>query len=233
MKNLLLLLILLLNGCAGVFMYDIHRHSDWSKLDSVEKKTVIENRDVRVNLFTDDKNIIYVGVRTPFETRSEGRNDKLVYGETSKANSIAQSKCKSEFNLYKAEKINSRVMSEEETAKLKLWLKTYYVYKCSKSLDQIASESYEVPNSSFGKTNTLVRTFKCTYKNGYSTIRINGSSANEITSAGISIDYSNVTISDKGAFSLTGASNDPGRSWFIGTISFLLLDIQMNQASCK
>ena len=233
MKKFLPLCILLLSSCAGVVMYDIHRYPDWSKLDSVEKTAILENRDARANLFKDDKRIIYVGVRTPFESRVEGRNDKLVYGEASKANAIAQSKCKSEFNLHKAEKINSRVMSEEETAKLKLWLKTYYVFKCSKSSDQISSGSYKAPVSSSGKINTLVRSFRCSYKNGPSEIRINGSTAQEITSVGIRINYSNVTISDKGAFTLTGASNDPGRTWFIGAKSFLLLDIQSNEASCK
>ena len=233
MKKLLLVCILLLNACNGVFVYDLHRHSDWTKLSTKEKFAIIENGDARPNLFDGDSNIIYVGVRTPFDSRKEGSSGRLLYGELSKVKFIASDKCKSFFNLNNSKHVNSRVMTKDETDRLKLWFKTYYVFKCSKSSDQIASESNKAPISSLGKTNTLIRSFKCSYQNGYSTIRINGSSAEEITSLGITINYSNVTISDKGAFSLTGASNDPGRSWFIGAKSVLLLDIQMNPANCK
>ena len=233
MKRILPLCILLLSGCSGVFVFDNHRLPEWTKLSSNERNLIFENRDARINLFQDDKNIVYVRVRTPFDTRVEGKNNKVLPGEISKSNIVAKSKCKNEFNLHSAEKINLRVMTQEETARFKLWGKNYYVYKCSKSLDQISSESYKAPVSSSGKINTLVRSFKCSYKNGPSEIRINGSTAQEITSVGISINYSKVTISDKGAFTLTGASNDPGRTWFIGAKSFLLLDIQSNEASCK
>jgi len=214
-------------------VFDNHRLPEWTKLSSNERNLIFENRDARINLFQDDKNIVYVRVRTPFDSRYEGKNNKVLPGELSKSNIVAKSKCKNEFNLHSAEKINLRVMTQQETARFKLWGKNYYVYKCSQSLDQIASKRSKAPATTYGKTNTLVRSFKCSYLNGPSEIKINGSNAHEITSVGIRINYSNVTISDKGAFTLTGASNDSGRSWFIGATSYLLLDIQTNPANCK
>ena len=64
-----------------------------------------------------------------------------------------------------------------------------------------------------------------------SKIKIRGATAAETTSAGVLITYSNVNLSDKGAFSLSGSSKDT-RAWFIGAASFLLLDIQTIPARC-
>ena len=46
--------------------------------------------------------------------------------------------------------------------------------------------------------------------------------ASEITAIGVTINYSIVDMSDKGAFTLTGSSK-MGRAWFIGAKSFLFL----------
>ena len=76
------------------------------------------------------------------------------------------------------------------------------------------------------------RSFTCSYGNERSKIKITGSTAKEITAAGIVITYSNVSKSDKGAYSLEGSSKK-GRAWFIGAISYLLLDTNMIPYKCK
>ena len=63
-------------------------------------------------------------------------------------------------------------------------------------------------------------------------IKIRGGTATEITAAGISINYSIVELTNKGAFSLEGSSK-VGRAWFIGAQSFLLLDIDMVPYNCN
>jgi hypothetical protein len=83
--------------------------------------------------------------------------------------------------------------------------------------------------------NTLNRSFVCSYKfnpNEKSKIKIRGGTATEITAAGISINYSIVELTNKGAFSLEGSSK-VGRAWFIGAQSFLLLDIDMVPYNCN
>ena len=89
--------------------------------------------------------------------------------------------------------------------------------------------------SSFSK-NTKKRSFICSYSvipSEKSKILIDGPKAYETTAIGVQIKYSNVNLSDKGAFSLQGASNDPGRAWFIGSQSFLLLDTDMLPYNCN
>jgi hypothetical protein len=88
-------------------------------------------------------------------------------------------------------------------------------------------------NKKLRSNNVPIKSFKCTFQSGSSIIKIYKSTAQETTSAGIYITYSEATVSDAGAYSLTGASNDPGRAWFIGALSFLILDTQMNPAKCK
>ena len=79
---------------------------------------------------------------------------------------------------------------------------------------------------------SFAQSFTCRYSGGESEIEISGSSATEMTSAGIVISYSSVNLTDKGAYSLKGSSKDT-RAWFIGAISFLLLDANMIPADCK
>ena len=65
-----------------------------------------------------------------------------------------------------------------------------------------------------------------------SKIEIRGNTATETTAVGISINYSIVNLSNKGAFTLEGSSKD-GRVWFIGAQSFLILDVNPLPYDCK
>jgi len=78
---------------------------------------------------------------------------------------------------------------------------------------------------------SLAASFTCNYSGGSSNIKISGGTAVETTSAGVVITYSKADKTPKGAYSLQGSSKD-GRAWFIGAMSFLLLDAQMNSAQC-
>jgi len=80
--------------------------------------------------------------------------------------------------------------------------------------------------------NTLNRSFVCSYGGEKSQIKIRGGTATETTAIGISINYSVVNYSSKGAFTLQGSSKD-GRAWFIGAQSFLLLGVEMIPYKCK
>ena len=79
---------------------------------------------------------------------------------------------------------------------------------------------------------SLAASFTCNYSDGSSKIKISGSTAVETTSAGVVINYSNANKTPKGAYNLQGSSKD-GRAWFIGAMSFLLLDVQMISAQCR
>ena len=83
--------------------------------------------------------------------------------------------------------------------------------------------------------NTLNRSFICSYKfnsSERSKIKIRGGTATEITAAGISINYSVVELTSKGAFALEGSSKY-GRTWFIGAKSFLILGVEMIPYNCN
>jgi len=83
--------------------------------------------------------------------------------------------------------------------------------------------------------NTLNRSFVCSYKfnpSEKSKIKIRGSTATETTAIGISINYSIVNLSGKGAFSLEGSSKQD-RAWFIGAKSFLLLGVDVIPYNCN
>ena len=90
-------------------------------------------------------------------------------------------------------------------------------------------------SSNVTSTNKLNRTFICkyaVYPNEKSIIEIRGSTATETTAIGVTINYSIVNLSNKGAFTLEGSSKQ-GRAWFIGAQSFLLLDVEMLQYTCN
>jgi hypothetical protein len=79
---------------------------------------------------------------------------------------------------------------------------------------------------------SLAASFTCDYSGGSSKIKISGSTAIKTTSAGVVITYSNANKTPKGAYNLQGPSKN-GRAWFIGAMSFLLLDVQMISAQCR
>ena len=105
------------------------------------------------------------------------------------------------------------------------------MYECSQETPKKKSITQNATTS----INSTNRNFTCDYVDNISEkskIVIRGPEATEETAIGIIINYSIVEISDKGAFTLKGASNDPGRAWFIGAQSFLLLDAKVLPYNC-
>ena len=99
----------------------------------------------------------------------------------------------------------------------------------AKKEKEIKKQSTSISN------NTINRSFVCSYKfnpSEKSKIKIRGSTATETTAIGISINYSIVNLSGKGAFSLQGSSKQD-RAWFIGAKSFLLLGVEAIPYNCN
>ena len=204
-----------------------------------------DHRDARVNILNeknDPVNMIYVGVS---DNKSEAFFKKVY--ETSvlykgaqhvaPKEVIARQQCVKNFSLEKPVFKKMLEITKEQKKKYKLSFKRYAKYLCEKSEMQLAYEQQEKKKnkSSFSK-NTKKRSFICSYSvipSEKSKILIDGPKAYETTAIGVQIKYSNVKLSDKGAFSLQGASNDPGRAWFIGSQSFLLLDTDMLPYNCN
>ncbi len=226
----MLALGLLLSGC-----YVTHNPSAIRKTTDTEYKKIKDTRDARINILKGDKNLVYVGiwlVQSDMKLRGTdmGWLTSHIKEEDIIIKNIANNKCKKDLNLNRAKKIKTWHTTKEEAKKYNLWLKSYDVFKCEKSLEQINSE-----NVALKSNNTLNRSFVCSYKfnpSEKSKIKIRGKTATEITAVGISINYSIVNLSSKGAFSLQGSSKD-GRAWFIGAKSFLLLDDNGLEYNCK
>jgi len=106
---------------------------------------------------------------------------------------------------------------------------SHFEYECGK---EKLKKKLNNNNSSLVSNNTLNKNFVCSYGGEKSKIEIRGSTATETTAIGISINYSIVNLSDKGAFSLQGSSKQD-RAWFIGAQSFLLLGIEMIPYDCN
>ena len=204
-----------------------------------------DHRDTRKNILNERNDpiyMIYVGVS---DDKSEAFTKKVY--ETSIFHKgaqhvapkevIARQQCVKNFSLEKPVFKKMIEVSKEQRKEYKLFFKRYAKYLCEKSDMQLAYEQQEKKSndSSFAK-NTKKKSFTCSYSlipSEKSKIFIDGPEATEITAIGIKIKYSNVNLSDKGAFSLQGASNDPGRAWFIGSQSFLLLDTDMLPYNCN
>ena len=211
------LLILFLNSCVS------DNPSEFLKLPKNERLKIVKNLDARVNIFDNEKDIVYVGT---WGSRVFKGGDG--YGKD-KIYNIAVRFCKEKLKLDSAKKIGTKIMNKEETEKYKLWNKVYVKYQCFQSELQKKEEAKKTSN------NKLTRSFTCNFSentNEKSKIFIKGPVAMEETAIGIIINYKIVNISDKGAFTLQGASNDPGRTWFIGSQSYLLLDTQILPYNC-
>lgn len=173
--------------------------------------------DARINIFPDDKNIIYVGLDT----------NQSVF-------QVAKALCKKHFNSLKVNNIGDIQVKKELKKRNLLKYNKYEKYRCEKTLSNDFVENDN--QSGISKTtnvsnNILNRTFNCTYPGGSSKIIIKGGTATEITSAGVNINYLKVDFNE-GAFTLSESSKD-GRSWFIGGMSILLLDIEIIRAKCR
>lgn len=229
MKNVLafLLLGLLISSC----VVDSHRLKEWNKIPFKERMKIAENLDTRSNLFKDDENTLYVGTWGTRKTSGKDGFDEY------KIQNVAIKFCKEKFNRNKAVRIEKIVMTKEQTEKYKLYNQVYIKYICEKSDAQlIAKQKEDIKKQKLSLSkNTKIRRFTCSFSaipSEKSKILIDGPKAYETTAIGIDIIYSNVNLSDKGAFTLQGASNDQGRTWFIGSKSFLLLDTQMLPYDC-
>jgi len=106
---------------------------------------------------------------------------------------------------------------------------TQYEYDCVKKKIE---NQIETKSSTSVSNNSINRSFVCSYGGEKSKIKISGSTATETTAIGISINYSIVNLSDKGAFTLRGSSKQD-RAWFIGAQSFLLLGTDMIPYDCN
>ena len=211
------LLMLFLTSCVS------DNPVEFLKLPKNERLEIVKNLDARVNIFDDEKDIVYVGT---WGSRVFKGGDG--YGKD-KIYNIAVRFCKEKLELDSAKKIGTKTMNKEETEKYKLWNKVYVKYQCFQSELQKIEEAKKTSN------NKSTRSFTCSFSentNEKSKILINGPVAIEETAIGITINYNTVNISDKGAFTLQGASNDPGRVWFIGAQSFLLLDTKVLPYNC-
>ena len=220
MKKLLGIVVLglLLSGCAPNMDYLV-----FNKTFS-ERVQLILDRHARVNLFEGDKNKIYLNKK--FGT--------MPIGYTTDINEVAQRLCMEKFNSKTAKHVGSRVMTKTEIKELILHGTKYEIYKCEENKKKITSKS-KSKSSNDASANKLNRTFKCKYAiypSERSIIKIRGGNATEKTAIGITINYSIVNLSDKGAFTLEGSSQQ-GRAWFIGAQSFLLLDNEMLQYICN
>ena len=216
---------LLLSGCAPNM-----NHLVFNKTFS-ERVQLILDRHARVNLFKGDENKIYLNNK--FGT--------MPFGYTTDINEVAQRICVEKFNFETAKHVGSRVMTKTEIEELVLHGTKYEIYKCEETKKKITSNSESSNDTSTNKssnvtsTNKLNRTFICkyaVYPSEKSIIEIRGSTATETTAIGVTINYSIVNLSNKGAFTLEGSSKQ-GRAWFIGAQSFLLLDVEMLQYTCN
>ena len=227
MKKLLAIVVLgfLLVSC-------VQNISDFNKKSWQTRIAIIDSRDVQTNLFDNDKFNIYLGTNADWDEKWQNYGYEI---NPSNPNNnplkvVAKEQCKRIFNSDNPKKIEVYEPTRKVIKEKKFYYKRYTKYKCENP--QPRSVKKDNKSSSLAvSNNTLSRTFNCSYSGGTSKIKIRGATAAETTSAGVLITYSNVNLSDKGAFSLSGSSKDT-RAWFIGAASFLLLDIQTIPARC-
>ena len=219
MKKLLAIVVLgsLLVGC-GVQNYSEFRKKSWS-----EREYMLINRDLRFNLFENDKNNIYLATFSDLEERytnyahSVNPSNKW-YNPLDK---IAKKHCMKLFNSEEPSIVEIYKPTKDEIKDKKLFHKKYTKYEClNPKPNYVENKKSKEIKSAKVSNNTLNRTFNCSYPSGSSKIRIRGGTATELTSAGVEIKYNYVELTKKGAFSLE-QSTKPGRVFFIGAQSFL------------
>ncbi len=211
-----LVLGLLFSGCAPNMSHLVMNKTFGERVE------LINDRHSRINLFDGDIDKIYVN--TKFGTMPLGYPNSI--------EDVAKRLCRTKLNSQVAKYIGSRTMTKTEIKELILHGTKYEIYRCERNKKINISENKTSNNES---TNKLNRTFTCSFANNpneKSTIKIRGGSASETTAVGVLINYSKVSISSKGAFTLEQSSK-PGRAWFIGAKSFLLLDVAMYPYSCN
>ena len=247
MKKLLgiLALILILSSCTG---------RTWEEINHA-----VDHRDTRINIFNTDKDTpktIYVGVGSDTDEKWKNKyyTKSIVQPKAqhfAPKEVIAEQQCVKNFGVEKPVFIEMLEFSKEKIKEYRLSFKKYAKYSCEISDRQLKeAKIFEENTPSFEKNdtkakenketktakvsnNTMNRTFNCSYPNGSSKIKIRGGTATEITSIGIEIKYNYVELTSKGAFSLE-QSTKPGRTFFIGAVSFLGLGgTEMYEANCQ
>ena len=249
MKKLLGIVVLglLLGGCVQNF-------KEFKKMSVSERDKMIYDRDFRTNLFEGDLDILYIDTRAVNINGKPSLSERTSYSNLLTGKVYMQSMlvtakriCKREMGKGAANFLDTRIMTKDEINKFKLFGIEYDFFKCTKSQKEIAKaeKDKEIAKAEKEKeikkqnisisNNTRNRSFVCSYKfnpSEKSKIKIRGGTAKEITAAGISINYSIVELTNKGAFSLEGSSK-AGRAWFIGASSFLLLDVNPLPYDCR
>ena len=212
---------------------------EFRKMDMKDRMKMFYDRDYRINLFSNDKDLLYldtyairIGGKAAMSYRRESSNwlTREVYHQD--IYDVARRICKTNLNKNVANFIGTRVMTKSEVKYLKLFGVEYDMFKCSKSRSEIAEEKLKKLQDEQG-SNTLNRSYACKLGSEVSKIKIRGNTAKEITAVGVEINYYNVEYTSKGAFILRGSSKDPGRAWFIGAKSFLMLDANAIPFNCN
>jgi len=234
MKKLLAIVVLglLTTSC-------VQNLKEFRKMSLEERKEMSWDRDFRVNLFDNDKDILYLDTYATSAGGKPAMSDRREWSHWltgqvfhQSIDDVAKRVCKRELNKDAANFIGTRVMTKSEIKYLKLFGIEYDMFKCAKSLSEIAEEKLKkIQNEQ--SSNTLNRSYTCKLGSEISKIKIRGSTATEITAVGVEITYYNVEYTNNGAFFLTRSSKDPGRAWFIGAQSYLLLDANKIPFNCR
>jgi len=224
------LLILFLSGC-------VQNMSEWNKKSWGEKEYNMKIRDRQFGMNDGEKYIIYLGTFSDLEEKyiNHAYNVNPLSQLNLPVRVVAKNQCEKLFNSLSFNEIGIYEPIKDEIKTKKLHYKKYTKYECLNPEENLAKIEDNGEKSSFSNNTKKIR-FTCSFANRpseKSKIFIDGPEAYEITAIGVQIKYSNVNLSDKGAFSLQGASNDPGRAWFIGSQSFLLLDTDMLPYNCN
>ena len=228
MKKLLGIVVLglLLSGCVQNF-------SDFNDKSWELRESIIKNRDVQINLFEGDELNIYLATFADWDEKYQNYAYKVNPSNpiANPLNVVAKKQCKRIFNSDNPIKVEIYEPSKKVIKERKFYYKKYTKFKCEDPKPEYV-EKESKSSSTKVSNNTLNRSFVCNYKGEKSKIKIRGNTATETTAIGVIINYSIVSLSSNGAFTLEGSSKQ-GRAWFIGAQSFLLLDTNMIPYNCN
>ena len=250
MKKILGIVVLglLLSGCA---VSTVGKPSITSVVKIGSDKNFVCENFMQTREFITTHGVCFVGMSKNFEYDSVNKTE-LIWNGVSKVffvfeNVSTPMKCKySVSNLKSWKKYTTGCERGDGTLRkitfnineAKNWMNNDFAKAEKEKEKEIAKaeKEKEIKKQNISiSNNTLNRSFVCSYKfnsSEKSKIKIRGGTATEITAAGISINYSIVELTNKGAFSLEGSSKD-GRVWFIGAKSFLILDVNPLPYDCK
>jgi hypothetical protein len=236
MKKLLAIVVLglLMTSCVANL-------KEFHKMSFKEKTKMLYDRDHRINLFSNDEDILYLstyasrlGKKIILSDRREYSNPLTGEVYHQDIYDVAKRICKTKLNKKAANFIGTRVMTKNEVKDLKLFGVEYDIFKCAKSRSEIAEEKLKKIQNKQGSNNTDKVSFKCidSISKKITKIKISGKTAMEITYMGNSIKYFLVTKKD-GKYTLRQPDVAQTRSWLIGAMSFLLIDTDVFPHQCS